>query len=292
MTDQTDTSRPLITVGIPLYKSNRFLDPLIANIEAIDEENIEFLFSDQHCYDDSADRIRSHFADDPRVRVITSNSKICWSENYNLLLKESRGVYFRWLAHDDELPVNGMAKQIELLKQNSDAVCILGNIRRIDLDGNPYPLIGREKIRPVPTSKPWSVWHSLFIFANRRYAGGIKALWKRDVLVDNNLFIRPTLDHNQPERVYLFGASLYGRFLYDDDYDYLKRMYPESTSAQWRTTWRNDLSYLSVGLRYLANARGPIATFLLFPAMVGIALVYRPLIRHRRNWRRSRSNIR
>ena len=47
---ETIPDPPLVTVGIPLYRSARFLPSIIENLEALDYSNMEILISDRHCF--------------------------------------------------------------------------------------------------------------------------------------------------------------------------------------------------------------------------------------------------
>lgn len=282
MSDTTPNHPPDVTIAIPMYRSARFIEQLIATVESIRDPGVEFLFSDQHLFDDAADQIRDHFRSDSRVRVVTSGDAVGWSENYNLLLKSANGRYLRWLAHDDSLPPEGLTRQVEIMDANPDAIGLAVNIQRVDLENHPLSLIDQSRIRPVQADEPWTLRHAIEIFANRRYGGAVKSLWRRLALVENDLWIRPTLDLNQPERVWLFGVALHGRMLHDPQYVYRKRVYPESTSARWKTDIRHDISYLRVGLGYLRDSQGWFTATLLSPVLAAIALLYRPMVRVRR----------
>ena len=51
--DDAAPAHPLVSVGFPLYRSRRFLDNIVENLEAIDYPNLEMLVSDRHLHDDT-----------------------------------------------------------------------------------------------------------------------------------------------------------------------------------------------------------------------------------------------
>ena len=55
---------PLVTVAIPLYKSQPFFDIITENVENLAYENLEFIISDRHGYDDTLARLRQRFCTD------------------------------------------------------------------------------------------------------------------------------------------------------------------------------------------------------------------------------------
>jgi hypothetical protein len=54
----TELNQPLASVGIPLYQSNRFLDVIVENIEAIRYPNMEIIISDRDRLDHALDALR------------------------------------------------------------------------------------------------------------------------------------------------------------------------------------------------------------------------------------------
>ena len=65
--NRQQSTQPRVSVVIPLYRSARFIDNIIANIEAMPQRGVEILISDRHCYDDTIDRLAERYTTDPRV---------------------------------------------------------------------------------------------------------------------------------------------------------------------------------------------------------------------------------
>jgi GT2 family glycosyltransferase len=103
---------PLVSVGMPLYRSLRYLDVITRNIEAIDYANVEIILSDRHGYDDTLEKISTRFPGDNRLRFISATDKIGWVENYNVLLREALGEYFVFMSHDDFYPSGFIPKLV------------------------------------------------------------------------------------------------------------------------------------------------------------------------------------
>ncbi len=97
---------PLVSVGIPLYKSRGFLSNIIENVEAVAYRNIEIIISDRHGEDDAIEALRRRFGHDSRVRFIKRHDRIDWVDHYNALLRQFTGKYFLWMPHDDIYPAD------------------------------------------------------------------------------------------------------------------------------------------------------------------------------------------
>lgn len=67
---------PKISIAIPLYRSEKFIDTIISNITSVTADGVEFLISDRHCYDGTIDNLAAFFADDPRVKCIKAKDKL------------------------------------------------------------------------------------------------------------------------------------------------------------------------------------------------------------------------
>ena len=233
---------PRVSVVIPLYRSKRFLSSITANIDAMPDSDVEIIVSDRHCYDDSIDILAERYSADSRVRCLKRTDKLDWVQHLNELIKESQGVYWRFLAHDDLSPAGSLEALIAVLDSRSDLILAYGPITAIDWAGERLP--ARDRTRPIPDmrGREWDLDLSLSLFWCGYFSGAFKGLIRRAAILDNGLFIRGTRDQIYPERCWLFALSLVGPFQFVPEAKYLKRFYADSTHAQWRISSRNVYS--------------------------------------------------
>lgn len=92
---------PLVTVGVPVYNGTRFVAETVRSLLAQDHADLEILIADNASSDDTIERCREVVGDDPRVRLLPSDRNRGASWNYNRLLDEATGSYFKWAAADD-----------------------------------------------------------------------------------------------------------------------------------------------------------------------------------------------
>ena len=59
---------PLVTIGMPIYNEERFLEHALASLRAQDYENIQILISDNASTDGTGDIGRRAALDDARIR--------------------------------------------------------------------------------------------------------------------------------------------------------------------------------------------------------------------------------
>jgi len=94
---------PLISILIPAYNYAPYVVRAIESALGQSYPNIEVVVSDNASTDDSVDRIRARFGDDPRVRLFVNESNIGMVPNFNLALERARGEFVVWLCADDFL---------------------------------------------------------------------------------------------------------------------------------------------------------------------------------------------
>jgi len=243
------SSHPLVSVGIPLYRSRRFLEIIVDNIEAIAYPNVEIIVSDQHLLDDTTDVLKRRFGGDARVRFLEGRTGPTWVENFNLLLRQATGKYFLWMAHDDSYSTNYIGDLVAALEDHPDAVLAFGRVDQVSLDG----FLPTFPFSPPPVSprEPWSLACSLRVLTLWQLWIAFRGLARRDVVEQSNLYIRQTHRNIRADICWVFGLSLKGRLLFVPTCQCTKRFYRSSAGANWRFGIRQSLDAFRVLRSYL-----------------------------------------
>lgn len=255
-------NQPLVSVGIPLYRSRRFLGNLRENCAALaTQTDVEIIVSDRHGFDDSLDVLKSEWGHDSRFRFLKSDDRLNWVEHMNLLLREAQGDYFRWMPHDDCFPEGCLQPLINRLEHDPTIILAYGPTRAIDAEGR--RLLHRDRLQtcPVAPGTAWTLQHSLDLYWKGTSDGAFKGLFRRPEVVQAGLFIRPTHELVYAERAWLFGISLLGGLGEEPTSIYLKRYHPDSVHVQWRLGPRNIISVTLTMCGYLRDfGPGPYRT--------------------------------
>ena len=115
---------PLVTVGVPVYNGTRFVADTVRSLLAQDHGDLEILIADNASTDDTLERCRETAGDDPRVRLLTSDRNRGASWNYNRLLDEARGGYFKWAAADDVCAPTFVSRCVRVLEEEGRGTVI------------------------------------------------------------------------------------------------------------------------------------------------------------------------
>jgi glycosyltransferase involved in cell wall biosynthesis len=242
---------PLVSVGIPLYGSSRFLDVIIANIEGIEYPNLEVLISDRHLLDDAIGVLRARYGADTRFRFLEGRDELDWVGNFNLLLRSAQGRYFVWMAHDDSFPPNYVGDLVAALEARPDAVLAFGEVEQVSLDGflPTFPFVPP----PVSPDEPWTLGSSLRVLTLWQLWIPFRGVFRRDVVEAAGLYIRPTRRNIRADMYWVFALSLMGRLCFVPSCRCTKRFYRTSTGADWRFDLRQSLDAVRVLRSYLRD---------------------------------------
>jgi len=127
----------LVTVGLPVYNGGRYIEEALRSLLAQDYEEIEFLIADNASTDRTVDACRDVANGDSRVRIIRSDRNRGASWNYNRLLEDVRGPYFKWAAADDVCAPSFVSACVRALEHDGPgAVIAFPRSDLIDEDSN------------------------------------------------------------------------------------------------------------------------------------------------------------
>ena len=123
------TNQVKITIGIPVYNGEEFLEEKITSILNQDFTNFELIISD-NASTDSTKEICSKFAtNDKRVKFFSHEKNLGATWNFNFILKKARGEYFMWTSADDKILPEFYEKNIEILEKNPTIVCSASQVK-------------------------------------------------------------------------------------------------------------------------------------------------------------------
>lgn len=133
-------ARPRVSIGLPVYNGENYMVAAIEGVLAQTFEDFELIIADDASTDRTGDICGSYAARDPRVRYHRNAKNRGAAPNYNFLVGEGRGEYFKWIAHDDEITADFLAKAVAALDARPEAVVAHTQIRVIDKDGRELTL--------------------------------------------------------------------------------------------------------------------------------------------------------
>ncbi|WP_428046142.1 glycosyltransferase family 2 protein [Candidatus Avelusimicrobium fimicolum] len=98
--EQNHSSRPLISVLIPVYNAGKYLAETLASIKNQTYSNLEIICIDDGSTDKSLAILQEFAQKDPRFKIISRTNKGV-ANTRNQLLQESKGEYIAFVDSDD-----------------------------------------------------------------------------------------------------------------------------------------------------------------------------------------------
>jgi GT2 family glycosyltransferase len=128
------THRPVVTVGVPVYNSGRYLAQTLAALRDQDLADIEVVISDNGSTDDTP-AIAQEFAEsDDRFSYLRLDRNVGMPRNYNRVLAAARAPLFMWNASDDRVRPGHLTACVEALEKHPQAALAFSQVVYIDAE--------------------------------------------------------------------------------------------------------------------------------------------------------------
>lgn len=145
MMAEKGTGLPEISVLMPAYNAERYIEAAIRSLEEQTVENWELIVVDDCSTDGTAQLLRRLAAEDPRIRPIFSAENRGAAASRNLALEQCRGSYVALLDADDLWRPRKLERQLALAEKTG-ADIVYCSYALIDEAGekNGAPFVVRE----------------------------------------------------------------------------------------------------------------------------------------------------
>jgi glycosyltransferase involved in cell wall biosynthesis len=127
---------PLLSLGLPVYNGQRYLEETLECIASQTFEDFELIIADNGSTDRTEEICRAYAASDPRIRYVRSETNLGAAPNYNRAFTLSSGKYFKWVADDDLYAKEFLERCVEALEADPEIVLACSAAVDIDEDGN------------------------------------------------------------------------------------------------------------------------------------------------------------
>lgn len=136
--------QPLVSIGMPVYNGARYIERAIESLRAQTFGDFELIISDNASTDDTRLLCERYAQLDPRIRYVHQPENIGAPRNYNVVVHEARGTYFKWSSASDEVSPDCLAKCVAALEADSGAVLAFGHTRFVEEDGTLLDVYGGD----------------------------------------------------------------------------------------------------------------------------------------------------
>jgi glycosyltransferase involved in cell wall biosynthesis len=117
----TSDKGPLVTIGMPIYNEERFLEQALDSLRAQNYENIQILISDNASSDGSGDIGTRAAKVDARIKYFRASENIGVAANFRRVVEMAEGKYFMWAAGHDEWSEDLITESVAMLESENSA---------------------------------------------------------------------------------------------------------------------------------------------------------------------------
>lgn len=217
---------PKISVGMPVYNGEVYLESAIDSILGQSEGDFELLISDNASTDKTQEICSDYKSQDSRIRYFRNAENLGAAENYNQVFRRARAPYFRWFNGDDLSEPELHSKCLHALDTNPDAVLSYGRTHLINDDGG----FIQEYSDNLNLGQASPVDRYKAFFAQVGLTNIIYGLMKTDVL--KNTFLMGNGKFPAADINLMAELTLYGKFIEIDEFLFSRRMHEQASSWQ------------------------------------------------------------
>jgi len=130
-----DRYSPTVSVGLPVFNGQKYLVETLESLLTQTYTDFELIVADNASTDQTISIVEKYARHDSRIRILYSDQNHGATWNYNRIIPEARGKFFRWAAADDLVGDMLLEKCVGLLQERPDVVLAFPQTVLIDENG-------------------------------------------------------------------------------------------------------------------------------------------------------------
>jgi len=198
------SERPRVSVGLPVFNGELFLEEAIDSLLRQTFGDFELIITDNASTDRTEEICRRRAEADTRIRYYRNEINIGAMGNFNRTVALSHGTYFKWAAHDDVHDIACLERCVEVLDRDPSVVLVHPRVTDIDERGDAI----RKKHYGLKTHSPDVTQRFRDLIGNEYSCEAIFGLMRLDILRATPLLS----NYADCDRVLLAEIGLSGRF--------------------------------------------------------------------------------
>lgn len=253
-------SPPKVSIGLPVYNGEEYLEKAISSILAQTFTDFELIISDNASTDKTSAICQRFASQDARIRYYRNPHNTGGGNNHNQTFFLAQGEYFRWAAYDDLCAPTLLEQCVAVLEQNPTIVLCYTQTVNINQTGQVLNTTLSQRGLASQVSRRF---HDLAFYD---YAcEPTYGLMRREILGKTRL----AQDFTGSDRVLLCELCFHGPFYEIPQPLFYKRFHPKNVYLDWRArmAWFNPdekgkitfPSWLQFFNYLTAIARGPLS---------------------------------
>jgi glycosyltransferase involved in cell wall biosynthesis len=143
---------PEVSIGVPVYNGEPYLIEALESLLQQTFTDFELIISDNASTDGTGDICKELASRDSRIRYVRQPRNVGAIRNWDFVALAANGTFFKWASANDRCDSTMLAKCVDALRREGDAVLCFGRTRLIDGKGSDVGLY--EFDFPVEQDRP------------------------------------------------------------------------------------------------------------------------------------------
>ena len=229
---------PRVSVGLPVFNGEQFLRQALDSVLAQTYPGFELIISDNASTDRTQDICEAYATRDKRIRYYRQSKNVGGGRNYNFVFEVSNGEYFKWLAHDDFIAPEYLARCVEVLDRDPSVVLCYSMFVDIDHQGNALTKFSRNRAKSTSVSERFFSLMSLDYDCEEVFGVIRSSVLRKTHLIRN---------YTDSDRTLLCEMSLYGQFYEVPELLLYHRKHPRSSIERF-PDWHARMAWFDPSL--------------------------------------------
>jgi len=218
---------PKVSIGIPVYNGEDYLEEAINSILNQSYQNYEVIITDNDSTDNTS-KICQKYLHNKKIKYYKNSTNLGATRNWNIAFSKSRGEYFTWHPHDDVLHPKYIENCVKILDNHQEVVLCHSRTGIIDENGkNIGNYDDRTSKFRVYSKKPHVRFGDLIKVGNPCW--WILGVMRSDALARSKGFG----DYVHADRNLLAELSLMGSFYDVPEYLFLRRKHRDAYTQKY-----------------------------------------------------------
>ncbi|MBD2253136.1 glycosyltransferase [Nostoc parmelioides FACHB-3921] len=111
---------PLVSICIPTYNGEAFIEMALQSIESQSYNNIEIIISDDDSTDEIIRKINHFLGNTKRTINVLTHERYGLANNWNFCISQAQGKYIKFLFQDDILEPDAIKKMVALAEEDEE----------------------------------------------------------------------------------------------------------------------------------------------------------------------------
>lgn len=229
------TNQPRVSVGLPVYNGENYLELALESLLSQDYEDFELIVCDNASSDRTPAILEAWAQKDERIVLHHNPTNLGGAANFNRVLGLARGEYFRWAGHDDLVAPGMLRACVDRLDEEGPG-CVLAYPQTVLIDEDGEVIEIFDNGLHLPQDDP--LLRLRQALRNLTLANVIFGLMRTDAIKDVGGIPR----YHSGDMVMIVGMALRGRFSEIAEPLFNRRMHKgmswqASRSPEGFTTW-------------------------------------------------------